>query len=69
MEYQMSKIVVQASSGSETETVNAHMAVRSSSGWALVSANGGMEWRALVARSRSSHGKFTFDDSSESRTG
>ncbi len=39
----MSKIVVQAGSKSEGETVNAHLAERASSGWELVSANGGIQ--------------------------
>ena len=42
MEYQMSMVVVQASSRSEIETVNAHMAEWASTGWDLVSANGGI---------------------------
>jgi hypothetical protein len=42
MEYQMSKIVVQADAKAEIDKVNAHMAEWASSGWTLVSANGGI---------------------------
>jgi hypothetical protein len=42
MEYQLSKVVVQASSKTEIEVVNAHMAQWTSMGWELVSANGGI---------------------------
>jgi hypothetical protein len=38
----MSKVVVRADAKSETEVVNAHMAEWGSSGWELVSANGGI---------------------------
>lgn len=42
MEYQMSKVVIQANSKSEIEEVNAHMADWASAGWELLSANGGI---------------------------
>jgi hypothetical protein len=42
MEYRMSKMVVRADSKSEIEEVDAHLAEWASSGWNLVSANGGI---------------------------